>query len=131
MEELLERVVEMRADMAQEIDAFTKVSLVMEVQKFQLETMENLLKQHDVLIPQEIQELISDLEQVKTLDIDPGNILNDSAEEDQQDVAALDPEGTTMTLPSDRQDRDLNLIHKQKILNAILKRINRQKNHVN
>ena len=34
MEELLEKATEMRSDMAQEVEAFTKALLILEVQKF-------------------------------------------------------------------------------------------------
>lgn len=37
--------------MAMEIDTFTKVSLQMQVQKFQVEIMQNLLKNHSVEVP--------------------------------------------------------------------------------
>lgn len=48
LEELLDKVIEIRTDMALEIDAFTKASLVLEVQRFQIETLQNLLAQNDI-----------------------------------------------------------------------------------
>ena len=128
MDELLSKTIEMRKIMSQEMDAFTKVSLVMEVQKFQIETLENLLKQNDIEMPSEIQQLINDLEQIKNLEDDEGQPLNESLEADMQELTYID-ENENNHMNGSKEDN--NLVHKQKILNAILKRINKQKHQVN
>ena len=75
MEDMLQRVMEMRKDMSQEIDSFTRVNLQMEVLKFQNETYQNLMKQHSVEVPSEYQELLSDLSHINKEDLEVGNIL--------------------------------------------------------
>ena len=73
--------------MAQEIEAYTKSALILEVQKFQIEAMENLLKQNDVTIPYEMNQLIGDLEQIKNIEEDANNVLS---EEDHQYFGEID-----------------------------------------
>jgi len=41
------------------------------VQKFQVETQENLLKEHDIQLPKEIKDLIAELESIKTFEDAP------------------------------------------------------------
>ena len=57
--------------MAAEIQSFTRVSLQLAVQKFQVETQENLLKEHDIQLPKEIKDLIAELESIKTFEDAP------------------------------------------------------------
>lgn len=85
MEDMLQRVMEMRRDMAQEIDSFTRVNLQMEVLKFQNQTYQNLMRQHSVEVPSEYQELLDDLSHINQEDLEVGNIL-----ESQYEDSALD-----------------------------------------
>lgn len=58
MQEIIDHMHEMRVDLAAEIQASTQISLIREVQKFQVDLMHTLLKQHDITLPGEIEELI-------------------------------------------------------------------------
>ena len=100
--------------MGTEIQSFTKVSLQLAVQTFQIQTIENLLKENDILVPKEFRELIDELEN-KTFEDETENSDEEYGEPyDQSDLM---------------QQQDL--IKKQKLFNTILKRIQRSKDQVN
>jgi hypothetical protein len=52
------------------------------VQKFQVETQENLLKEHDIQLPKEIKDLIAELESIKTFE-DATDLHNSDDEYDE------------------------------------------------
>ena len=103
--------------MAAEIQSFTRVSLQLAVQKFQVETQENLLKEHDIQLPKEIKDLIAELESIKTF-------------EDAPDLHNSDDEYGEPYEPNDQLQQHADFNNKQKLLNTILKRINRSKDQV-
>ena len=115
MTEMLEKVQELRQDMAQEIEAFTQVCLIKEVQKFQIASLKNLLREHDIQVPPEVQELLDELEKIRNFEEHPSNIFGEVQEDDG---------GTTFNQETDAA-------RNQRILNAILKRIEKQNNTKN
>ena len=103
LDEIMQKIIEMRQEMAQEVDAFTRVSLQLQVQKFQINSMRNLLLQNQIEIPADFNNLMEELEGMKNFNED--QLLDESADFDHNDQRVSDEE------------------HKQKLLGIISNRI--------
>ena len=86
--------------------------------------MQNLMKNNGVEVPNDLAELINDLDQVKNLTEDANDIMNVSYDDLDQDT------GSPSLGRGGMVNADSDYVHKQKILNAILKRINKQRNQI-
>lgn len=81
LDEVMEGVQGLRKQMQSEIESFTRVCLQLEVQKFHSETLMNLLKQNDIKLPNEISDLLNELEQVDNVDHSDTIVLDPEDEE--------------------------------------------------